>query len=258
MHVAVPTGNFGDILAAKYAKEMGLPIGRLICASNANKVLADFFATGVYDRRRDLVKTESPSMDILVSSNLERLLFMASGGNQKRVTSLMRELASKGWFEINPDEKAYIADFSSGWCSDASAKSAIANVWESCSILVDPHTATALEVAIRDSSMLRPMAPIVVASTASPFKFPRACLDALKGATTDNGGAETEKDDDGRSSTVGDLSLAQALSAMTGCSMPEPIGALKSKRILHDATIAVDGVEEALADYAREKMGARP
>jgi len=102
------------------------------------------------------------------------------------------------------------------------------------------------------------MAPIVVASTASPFKFPRACLDALKGATTDNGGEETVDDDDGRSIPDGDLALAQGLSAMTGCSMPAPIRALTSKRILHDAMIAVDGVEDALADYAREKMGARP
>jgi threonine synthase len=176
MHVAVPTGNFGDILAAKYAKEMGLPIGKLICASNANKVLADFFATGIYDRRRELVKTESPSMDILISSNLERLLFMAAGRDQRRVSALMGELAARGWFRINNAEKAYLADFSSGWCSDYSAKSAIAEVWKTCSILVDPHTATGVEVAMRTSDRLGQSAPIVVAATASPFKFPRACL----------------------------------------------------------------------------------
>ncbi|HWR12492.1 MAG TPA: threonine synthase [Rectinemataceae bacterium] len=263
MHVSVPTGNFGDILAAKYAKEMGLPIGRLVCASNANKVLADFFSTGIYDRRRELMKTESPSMDILVSSNLERLLFMASGRSQKRVSSLMGELASRGWFEINAAEKAYIADFSSGWCSDPSAKAAIANVWDSCSLLVDPHTATAVEVAIRTSSSLKPEAPIVVASTASPFKFPRACIEALNGASMDNGGTQPPADGDWEGvgeepPRTGDFALAERLSTMTGRPMPGAIRALRSKAVTHDTKLPISEVENALARYAREKMGARP
>jgi len=241
MHVAVPTGNFGDILAAKYAKEMGLPIDRLICASNANKVLADFFETGVYDRRRELLMTESPSMDILLSSNLERLLYMAAGKDPARVSSLMGQLATMGRFAVNDAEKAYLADFSSGWCSDSSAKSAIAQIWESDSLLVDPHTATAVEVAMRLSPRIADDAPIVIASTASPFKFPRACLDAL--------GCEV--------SGEGDLELAARLAARTGCAMPGSIFSLASKKVLHDRILPVESVEEVLGQYARTKMGAK-
>jgi len=246
MDVAVPTGNFGDILAAKYAKEMGLPIGKLICASNANKVLSDFFATGTYDKRRALVKTESPSMDILVSSNLERLLFMAAGGNPARVSALMGELAERGWFRIDDAEKAYLSDFSSGWCSDYSARSAIAEVWKTCSVLIDPHTATAVEVAMRTSDRTRRSAPIVVAATASPFKFPKACLEALKGPLA----VKAQKDD-----PAGDLGLAKRLSALTACPVPETIGALKSKKAVHDKILAVGDVEAVLADYVRTRMG---
>ncbi len=246
MHVAVPTGNFGDILAAKYAKEMGLPIGRLICASNANKVLADFFETGVYDRRRELVKTESPSMDILVSSNLERLLYMASGNNPERVSALMGQLAAQGFLAVNKAEKAYMADFAAGWCSDASARSAIAQVWESDALLIDPHTATAVEVAMRLSSRIADEAPIVIASTASPFKFPKACLEALSYGVS---GSDAEG--------WGDLELAARLAATTGCAMPGSIFSLGSKKALHDTTLPVEGMEDALGDYAKKNMGAR-
>jgi threonine synthase len=249
MHVAVPTGNFGDILAARYAKEMGLPIGRLICASNANKVLADFFETGIYDRRRELLKTDSPSMDILVSSNLERLLFMASGGNGARVASLMGELASRGFFEIGTKEKAYIADFSSGWCSDRTAASVITRLWETCGALVDPHTATAVEVALRAAAGLDPLTPIVVAATASPFKFPRVCLEALGDAV--DGGADAVE------AERGDLELAARLSALTGIALPGPIGGLAGKPVLHGRSLAVGDAEEALAAYAKERIGAR-
>jgi threonine synthase len=254
MHVAVPTGNFGDILAAKYAKEMGLPIGRLICASNANKVLADFFETGIYDRRRELLKTESPSMDILVSSNLERLLFMASGGDGARVAALMGELASQGSFEIDAKEKAYMADFSSGWCSDRTAASVITRLWETCGALVDPHTATAVEVALRAAAGLDPLTPIVVAATASPFKFPRACLQALREGE-DAGSPGPGRRDPAAGS--GDLGLAARLSALTGIALPGPIGALTGKKALHDRCLAVGEAEDALAAYARERMGAR-
>lgn len=246
MHVAVPTGNFGDILAAKYAKEMGLPIGVLICASNANKVLSDFFATGVYDRKRKLLKTDSPSMDILVSSNLERLLYMASGGNPTRVSKLMNDLATLGRFEIDAGEKAYIADFKAGWCSDYSAGSLIAEAWRSCGVLLDPHTATAVEVAVRAAGSLQPAAPIVAVSTASPFKFPRACLEALGEPIGAAGGAPGA----GKSGATGDLGLAARLAEITGLAMPEPIRALSSKKVLHDEVLKLGNVEAALGDYA--------
>ncbi|MCE5256384.1 MAG: threonine synthase [Spirochaetaceae bacterium] len=240
MNVAVPSGNFGDILAAKYAKEMGLPIGRLLCASNANKVLADFFATGVYDRRRNLVKTDSPSMDILVSSNLERLLFMASGGNSERTAGLMEELGGQGWFEIDADEKKYLADFSGGWCGDASARSAIAQVWQTDGILIDPHTATAVEVLQRNAGIFGNSGPVVVAATASPFKFPEVCLAAL-------GEGSNDKASDGDTTPV---AVARRLSSLTGIPLPTFILDLEKKPVVHEAILDLDEVEPALAAFA--------
>lgn len=245
MNVAVPTGNFGDILAAKYAKEMGLPIGMLLCASNANKVLADFFATGVYDRRRDLVKTDSPSMDILVSSNLERLLYLASGKDPERVGNLMSDLAMHGWFEINKAEKEYMSDFIGGWCSDYSASSMIASTWESCSVLVDPHTATAIEVAMRASGSLEASTPLFVVGTASPFKFPKACLEALE---------PSAKPQDG----VSDRIHARRLSEIIGQPIPRPLANLSSDNIVHDSILDLDEVEAALGEFARSTGAVRP
>jgi threonine synthase len=237
MNVAVPTGNFGDILAAKYAKEMGLPIDRLICASNTNKVLADFFATGVYDRRRALVKTDSPSMDILVSSNLERLLYMASGKDPERVGNLMADLAGQGWFEINETEKEYMSDFAGGWCSDYSASLTIASTWESCSVLVDPHTATAIEVAMRVSSSLDNSAPVLVAGTASPFKFPKACLEAIDPSSE-------------LRSEISDLVHAKRLSEIVGKDIPKSIANLGEDRVVHDSILGLEEVEAALGNFA--------
>ncbi|MEW6549247.1 MAG: threonine synthase [Spirochaetota bacterium] len=237
MHVAVPTGNFGDILAAKYAKEMGLPIGTMVCASNANKVLADFFATGVYDRRRSLVKTDSPSMDILVSSNLERLLHMAARGDGARVASMMKDLAEQGWFEINETEQAYLSDFSGGWCSDFAAGSTISTVWETSGVLVDPHTATAVEVALRAADRLEPKAPIVVAGTASPYKFPKACLEELDPAAAARPG-------------VSDLEHAARLATLVGEKIPEPIARLSTAQVRHEDVLDIGEVESAIARFA--------
>ncbi len=254
-HVAVPTGNFGNILAAKYAKQMGLPIGKLICASNTNKVLADFFATGVYDRKRDLVITESPSMDILVSSNLERLLYMAANGDGARVSALMKSLGETGSFEISEDEKAYLADFASGWCSDTAAMAVIAELMRGDSLLVDPHTATGLVVASRLPEPLESEAPVLFAATASPFKFPRACLKALaQGALVDEDSVDEDTLEVGHS---GDLVLAARLAEISGMELPGPIAALKGKPVLHKAILETVNVEEALADYARKVMRAR-
>lgn len=255
LHVAVPTGNFGNILAAKYAKQMGLPIGKLICASNANKVLADFFATGVYDRKRDLVLTESPSMDILVSSNLERLLHMASGGNGARVATLMKTLSETGSFEVSEDETAFMADFISGWCSDTAAMAVIAELMRDDTLLVDPHTATGLVVASRLSTPLEPVAPVLFAATASPFKFPRACLKALaQGALVDEDAVDEDDLETGHSA---DLALATRLAEISGMELPGPIAALKGKPVLHSTILETSKVEEALADYASGAMGAR-
>ena len=172
----VPTGNFGDILAGYYAKRMGLPVGRLVCASNRNKVLTDFIRTGTYDARRAFYKTESPSMDILISSNLERLLYHVSGSTEK-VAGWMRELAATGSYTVDADTLAKIReDFDCGYADDTAAAGELRARFEQDRYLCDTHTAVAFRVAACARSDARPM---VVLSTASPFKFPRAVLAAL-------------------------------------------------------------------------------
>ncbi|MDR0841734.1 MAG: threonine synthase [Christensenellaceae bacterium] len=175
---AVPTGNFGDILAGCIAKRMGLPAGRFICASNANNVLSDFLHTGVYDRRRTFYKTLSPSMDILISSNLERLLYLVSGCDGEAVAGYMRDLASQGYYRLAPDALSAIqAELLAGWAGDAATVAAIRRVYEAHGYLLDTHTAVAWDVAER----LGGGNPMVVLATASPYKFPSAVLCALGG-----------------------------------------------------------------------------
>ena len=171
----VPTGNFGDILAGYYAKQMGLPVGKLICASNKNNVLTDFIKTGTYDARRTFYKTTSPSMDILISSNLERLLLHTSGSAEK-VEGWMQELAATGKYTVDADTLAKIqANFAAGYADDAAGAAEIRARFERDGYLCDTHTAVAFHVAEANRST----APMVVLSTASPFKFPRDVLAAL-------------------------------------------------------------------------------
>lgn len=172
----VPTGNFGDILAGYFAKLSGLPVGRLICASNANKVLTDFFETGVYDRNRDFLTTISPSMDILISSNLERLLYLALENDAEKVKALMEQLKATGRYEMPKDAMEKIrAVFAAGCASDEEAMQAIRQVFADTGYVMDPHTAVAWKVAQEQKSD----APMVVLSTASPYKFPESVLTAL-------------------------------------------------------------------------------
>ncbi len=180
VNFTVPTGNFGDILAGFLAKKLGLPVGRLICASNANRVLTDFIRTGTYDRRRDLCKTQSPSMDILVSSNLERLLYLLSG-DAKLVAGLMEQLKKDGHYTVPGDLLAKIRDqFWAGCCDDAACAAAIGRVWKDRHYLCDPHTACGWAVAEEYEQETGDGRPMVVLSTASPYKFPAAVLQALK------------------------------------------------------------------------------
>jgi len=206
MDITVPTGNFGNILAAYYAKSIGLPIGRLVCASNANNVLADFLAIGMYDRRRKLHLTSSPSMDILVSSNFERALFHLSNGDAELVRDLMRKLSEEGIYTA-PDalKQAFDRELTGGWCDEFRVTEMIKSVWEREGYLLDPHTAVAVAVA-RDNLTENTMLTV---STASPFKFSEAVCAAL-GAT---GG------------TVEDLE------AFTGQTAPEPLRNLGAKAV---------------------------
>ena len=183
VNFSVPTGNFGDILAGYLAKKMGLPVGTLICASNANNVLTDFIRTGTYDRRRPLLKTTSPSMDILVSSNLERLLYLLSG-DTKLVASLMKQLKEEGAYTVPDALKAAIQkEFWAAYCDDARAAEIIGRVYREQHYLCDPHTASGFAAAEDYRNETGDLTPMVILSTASPYKFPAAVLSAIGGDT---------------------------------------------------------------------------
>lgn len=219
----VPTGNFGDILAGWMAKRLGLPVGKLVCASNANRVLTDFFDTGVYDRRRVFYKTDSPSMDILVSSNLERLLFYVSGGDAALVRRCMEELSREGFYRF-PDELAdkLREEFDAYCCTDAEGAEEIGRLWREEGYLCDPHTAVALRAAREYKRERGEGAPLVVLSTASPYKFPAAVLGAI--SLSAEGGEFAEMD---------------ALAALTGVPVPKGLASLRGKSERHRDVIGV-------------------
>ncbi|MEG2000647.1 MAG: threonine synthase [Evtepia sp.] len=215
INFCVPTGNFGNILAAFYAKRMGLPIGKLICASNRNNVLTDFIQTGIYDRNRTFYNTMSPSMDILVSSNLERLLFTLSDGDSELISTYMDQLNKGGRYEISGLLKNKIQkDFYSGSCDDEQTQKVIAKVWEKYHYLIDPHTAVAFDVMEQYRAATEDLTTTVVVSTASPFKFCDHVLTAL-GETNLSTGTD----------------LLDQLAQVTGLTPPVPLAALAKKQI---------------------------
>ncbi len=233
VNFSVPTGNFGDILAGYFAKCMGLPVGKLLCASNANNVLTEFLLTGKYDRRRPFYKTTSPSMDILVSSNLERLLYLASGGDAKMVAEKMRELNEQGWYQIEGDLLRKIqGSFLCGYCDDTTTAQTIKTVWEQKQYLLDPHTAVAWAVAEQHKAELG--GQTVVLSTASPYKFAPAVLAAL--------GQKVPEDA---------FAAMADLQTLTGVPVPTPLAELQTLPVLHHDCIEVN----EMADYVRRKMG---
>ena len=221
----VPTGNFGDILAGYFARQMGLPVGRLICASNANDVLTEFLTTGRYDKRRPFYKTTSPSMDILVSSNLERLLYLVSQ-DASCVERLMRELNTQGWYQVSGWMLEQLrAVFGCGCCDDSGAAEVIGRVWREHKYLCDPHTAVAWAVAEKHT---REGVPMVVLSTASPYKFPAAVLHALGEASGDD-----------------EFAMMEQLHALTGMDIPKNLRGLEGRPVLHTDVIDKD----AMLDY---------
>lgn len=179
INVVVPTGNFGNILAAFYAKHMGVPIAKLICASNKNKVLYDFFATGCYDRNRDFYVTSSPSMDILISSNLERLIYKIAGESSEKNRELMANLSKEGKYTITDEMKAGLADFYGNYADEEKTAAEIRKVYESCGYVMDTHTAVASAVYRDYAAQTGDQAKTVIASTASPFKFARSVMTAI-------------------------------------------------------------------------------
>ena len=220
VNFCVPTGNFGDILAGYLAKKLGLPVGMLVCASNANNVLTDFIRTGTYDRMRPLHKTASPSMDILVSSNLERLLYLMSG-DTALVAGLMNELNTTGRYSVPAElKKAIQTEFWAGCCGDRTAKSSIRSVWEKHRYLCDTHTATAWAVAEDYVNQTEDTRPMVVLSTASPYKFPASVLEAVGG---DMSGSEFDQ--------------MERLQRITGVAIPDNLATLRGKEERHTGVI---------------------
>lgn len=214
---AVPTGNFGNILAGYYAKKMGLPVGALICASNENRVLSDFFASGVYDKEREFYLTSSPSMDILISSNLERLLWHISGESSAYVADLMQQLTSSGRYRIGEAMKKNLTDFVGGYATEEETAQIIGRVQETTGYLLDPHTAVAYSVWEKYRQKTGSITPAVIVSTASPYKFAKDVMQAVD-----------PKYADGE-----DFALFAELEKMTGVPVPAVVRGLASRPVLH-------------------------
>jgi threonine synthase len=214
INITVPTGNFGNILAAYYAYEMGLPVNKLICASNSNNVLTDFIGTGVYDKNRDFYTTVSPSMDILVSSNLERLLYAASGCDDAETKGYMDALKSTGKYEVSDEIKEKIAAmFCGGYADEDMTKATIHDLFEQQGYLCDTHTAVAVAVCDRYIKETGDETPVVIASTASPYKFSKAVLEAL--------GCDEMPESE--------FDMVEKIHEITGADVPAPLASLRGK-----------------------------
>ena len=232
INVTVPTGNFGNILAAYYAKQMGLPVHKLICASNDNKVLYDFFRTGTYDRKRDFILTTSPSMDILISSNLERLIYRIAGGDAKKCAELMQSLTAGGEYTITEDMKAQLADFYGNYCTEDETAKTIAEIFKDSHYVIDTHTAVAAGVYDKYVKDTNDTTPTVIASTASPYKFTRSVMEAL--------GADTDGKDD--------FALADELSALSGVKLPQAVETIRTAPVLHNRVVDAPDMPKAVKD----------
>ena len=232
INFVVPTGNFGDILAGYYAKLMGLPIDRLLCASNSNNVLTDFINTGVYDRRREFFKTVSPSMDILVSSNLERLLYSVTEHDAARVADYMKRLNTEGHYEIDSEDLKQIqSQFFGAWVDELETKEAIGRIYNDYHYLMDTHTAVAWRAMEKYRFLTSDETYTVVLSTASPYKFADSVLAAL---------------DDAQPQGSNPFELLQKLHADTGAEIPPRMLALENMPVLHSEVIPADKMELAV------------
>ncbi len=230
VNICVPTGNFGNILAAYYAKQMGLPVSKLICASNENNVLTDFIRTGVYDRNRPFYLTTSPSMDILISSNLERLIFELTGRDHQLTAKRMDELKGAGRYSLTPEElKKMQEDFYGGFCTDAQVSQRIAHTFQQYSYVCDPHTAVALEVCDQYRQQTGDETRTIVASTASPFKFTSTVLGALGEPVPDN-----------------DFAQLNELSHVSGMPVPPSLAGLEHQPVRFDRTVSRAQMEQAV------------
>lgn len=235
INVVVPTGNFGNILASYYAKQMGLPINKFICASNENKVLTDFFNSGTYDKRRELILTESPSMDILVSSNLERLLFEATGRNGEEVKKLMNSLMNDGVYKVSDSVKNFINEFYGNFATQEEVAETISNEYKNEGYLIDTHTAVAKTVYDKYVEETNDNRKVLIASTASPYKFPRSICSALN-INVDG---------------LNDFEVLDKLYEVTKVEIPNNLKGLDKKAILHDEVWDKDEMKKAILSYLK-------
>lgn len=219
INVVVPTGNFGNILAAYYAKNMGLPINKLICASNDNKVLFDFFKTGTYDRNREFILTTSPSMDILISSNLERLIYRIAGNDPVKNKNLMDHLTKDGVYQITEEMKEKLDDFYGNYATEAETAEVIRNIYEDCGYVIDTHTGVAAAVYNKYKEETADHTKTVIASTASPYKFTRSVMEAI---------------DENAYASMEDFELIDQLSKLSCVAVPNAIEEIRNAKILHN------------------------
>ena len=229
VNVVVPTGNFGNILAAYYAKNMGLPIGKLICASNENKVLYDFFRTGTYDRNREFILTSSPSMDILISSNLERLIYRIAGEDAQKTRELMEALGSDGSYTVTSQMKEALGEFYGNYASEEETAETIRRIWKDCGYVIDTHTAVAACVYEKYRSETGDNTPAVIASTASPYKFARSVMEAIGGDAYDG---------------MDDFQLVDELEKVSGVAIPDAVSQIRTAPVLHNTTVDADQMPE--------------
>lgn len=218
INVVVPTGNFGNILAAYYAKEMGLPIAKFICASNENKVLYDFFKTGEYDKNREFILTSSPSMDILISSNLERLIYKVAGNNAEKDAELMKALTTEGKYTITPEMKEKLAEFYGGYATEEETAATIKKIYQEDDYIIDTHTAVAATVYDKYVAETGDQTPTVIASTASPYKFTRSVMNAI----------------DHTYDSKSDFELIDELNRLSGVAVPQAIEDIRTAPVVHD------------------------
>ena len=237
INIVVPTGNFGNILAAYYAKNMGVPVEKLICASNDNKVLYDFFATGCYDKNREFILTSSPSMDILISSNLERLIYKIAGEDAVKNKELMSALSSGGKYTITDDMKAKLADFIGGFATEKETADTIHKIYEDTGYIMDTHTAVAASVYRKYVEASKDETKTVIASTASPYKFARSVMNAI----------------DEKYDVMKDFDLIDELSKLSGVEIPNAVKEIRNAEILHKTVCAPEEMKQEVLKFLKIK-----
>lgn len=236
LNIVVPTGNFGNILAAYYAKQMGVPIGKLICASNDNKVLYDFFQTGTYDRNRAFILTSSPSMDILISSNLERLIYRIAEADAKKDRELMEALTKDGMYKITPKMQEQLEDFCGYFATEEETKAIIRETFNDTGYVMDTHTAVAACAGKKYREETGDKTKMVIASTASPYKFTRSVMEAI----------DAEKYGD-----LGDFTLVDELCTLSGVTVPKAIEEIRTAPVRHNTVCEVGQMKCVVKDFLK-------